>query len=109
MDFNDYQRQALATAFFPEKLQLEYLTIALSGEAGEVAEKVKKIIRDKDGVLTDEDKRALALELGDLQWYLGVFAKLICGMTLEDVAAANLAKLRSRQQRGTLGGNGDER
>lgn len=104
-----YQGQARSTAFFPEKLKLEYLTIALAGEAGEIAEKVKKIIRDKGSVLTDEDKAALALELGDVLWYVAVFAANICNWPLSEVAAANLRKLESRKERGTLSGSGNER
>jgi NTP pyrophosphatase (non-canonical NTP hydrolase) len=82
--------------------------LGLCGETGEVAEKLKKIIRDKAGAISEEDKTELAKELGDVLWYLAVFAHDI-GFSFDDVAKGNLAKLRDRQARNVLGGSGDNR
>lgn len=101
---NDYQRRALATAL-PAALDASYLTLGLCGEAGEVAELQKKAIRD--GEKPDHADR-LHRELGDVLWYVAVLAH-VSGFTLEDVMAANLAKLSTRQATGTLGGSGDYR
>ena len=106
---NEYQTAALRTAIYPNRGQnYIYPTLGLVGEAGEVAEKVKKIIRDGDGVLTDPIRDAIAKELGDIAWYLAVLAFEL-DYTLEEVMQLNLDKLRSRLERGTLTGNGDDR
>ncbi|MGH8952694.1 MAG: nucleoside triphosphate pyrophosphohydrolase family protein [Acidimicrobiia bacterium] len=78
------------------------------GQAGEVARKVKKIFRDHGGLITDDDRAALTLELGDVLWYLAELCTQL-GLSLEVVAARNIEKLRGRQTRGTLGGDGDSR
>lgn len=80
----------------------------MNGEAGEAAEKVKKVIRDNGGVFTDETKRATALELGDALWYVGAAAREL-GFSLEDIAVMNIEKLSSRKERGVLHGSGDNR
>jgi NTP pyrophosphatase (non-canonical NTP hydrolase) len=85
-----------------------YPTLGLVGEAGEVAEKVKKLIRDKGGVLSDEDRKNIALEASDVCWYLAVLAFEL-DYTLEEVMQMNLDKLASRQQRGVISGSGDNR
>jgi NTP pyrophosphatase (non-canonical NTP hydrolase) len=85
-----------------------YPTLGLSGEVGEVAEKVKKIIRDGDGTLTDPDRDKIALELSDVCWYLAVLAFEL-DYTLEEVMQMNLDKLNSRKERGVLSGSGDNR
>jgi NTP pyrophosphatase (non-canonical NTP hydrolase) len=110
MNFNDYQQQALTTVISTndEFKDLLHWVLGLNGEAGEVAEKVKKIIRDKDSVVSAEDKQELAQELGDVLWYLAVFAHDL-GVSLDKIAEANLEKLQSRKQRGVLGGSGDKR
>src|SRR5581483_10874187 len=82
--------------------------LGINGEAGEVAEKVKKIIRDRNGKVTEQDKTELAKEIGDVLWYLAVFAHQL-GFSLEEVARDNLEKLSSRKARGVLGGSGDNR
>ena len=109
MDLRDYQRESRATAVYPGAgANLTYPALGLCGEAGEVAEKVKKLLRDDGGVLTDERREALAGELGDVLWYLAQMATE-ARLDLAEVAAANLAKLRSRQERQVLHGSGDSR
>jgi NTP pyrophosphatase (non-canonical NTP hydrolase) len=109
MTFADYQQRSRATAVYPGAGDnLLYPTLGLCGEAGEVAEKVKKMVRDDAGVLTPERREALAKELGDVLWYVAQVATE-AGLDLSDVAGANLEKLLSRQERGVLQGSGDER
>lgn len=110
MTFEEYQKQALTTVLSTgdEFKDLLHWVLGMNGEAGEVAEKVKKIIRDKDGEISDEDKQELAKEIGDVLWYLAVFAEHL-NADLEDIARQNLEKLQSRQKRGVLGGSGDNR
>jgi len=103
MNMNDYQRQAATTAIYPASVQVLYPTLGLAGEAGEVANKVKKILRD--GKL---DKEAIGSEIGDCLWYIAAICKDL-GLKMEDVAQANLDKLRQRQEKGTLSGSGDTR
>ena len=109
MELSDYQQRSRATAVYPDAgANLTYPALGLCGEAGEVAEKVKKAIRDDGGVLTDERRDALAGELGDVLWYVAQLATE-AGLDLDAVAAGNLAKLRSRQERSVLSGSGDTR
>lgn len=110
MNFNDYQKQALTTAITSgdDFKDMMHWVLGLNGEAGEVAEKLKKIIRDKNGIISDSDKQELAKELGDVLWYLAVFAHDL-GVSFDEVAATNLKKLADRQQRNKLGGSGDNR
>ena len=106
---NDYQTAALRTAIYPGMGQnFIYPCLGLVGEAGEVAEKVKKIIRDGDGTLTDPDRDKIALELSDVCWYLAVLAFEL-DYTLEEIMQMNLDKLNSRKERGVLAGSGDNR
>lgn len=110
MTFDEYQKQALTTVLStgdPFKDLLHWV-LGINGESGEVAEKLKKIIRDKNGVVSEEDKQELAKEIGDVLWYLAVFAEDL-GVSLEDIAKQNLDKLTSRKERGVLGGSGDNR
>jgi NTP pyrophosphatase (non-canonical NTP hydrolase) len=103
MNMNEYQNQAATTAIYPASVQVLYPTLGLAGEAGEVANKVKKIVRD--GKL---DKEAIGSEIGDCLWYIAAICKDL-GLKMEDVAQANLDKLRQRQEKGTLSGSGDTR
>lgn len=103
MNMNEYQAQAAKTAIYPASVQVLYPTLGLAGEAGEVANKVKKIVRD--GKL---DKEAIGAEIGDCLWYIAAICKDL-GLKMEDVAQANLDKLRQRQEKGTLSGSGDKR
>src|SRR5210317_2502779 len=98
-----YQQKACSTAIFPKETALAYLTLGLSGEAGEIANKAKKLIRDGD----NPDKREeIGKELGDVCWYLAVLAEEL-GMNLGKVMEDNIEKLSSRKARGVLGGSGD--
>ena len=82
--------------------------LGLSGESGEVAEKFKKILRDKNGQISDEDRMEIAKELGDVLWYIATISRYL-GMPLEDVANINIEKLASRKDRNKLHGKGDDR
>lgn len=106
MTLNDYQQIALETAIYPAPII--YPSLGLCGESGEVADKVKKVLRDNNSEFTDEKKREIALELGDCLWYIATFAHDL-GYTLQETAEMNRDKLRSRQLRGKLGGSGDHR
>jgi NTP pyrophosphatase (non-canonical NTP hydrolase) len=109
MDLNDYQTAALFTAIYPNQgANFTYPALGLVGEAGEVADKLKKVIRDHDGVLTDPVREAVAKEVGDVMWYLAVLAYEL-DFDLNSIAKANLDKLASRQERGVLSGSGDNR
>ena len=108
MTLDQYQEEALKTAIYPEDKKIIYPTLGLTGEAGEVADKVKKVIRDNNQEFTDEKKRQIALEVSDVLWYCATLAHDI-GYTLEDIAQMNVDKLASRQQRNKIGGSGDER
>ena len=109
MDLNTYQVAARSTALYPDAgHNLIYPTLGLNGEAGEVAEKVKKVIRDREGVFDETVRADIALELGDVLWYVAQLSREL-GYDLEEVAAANLAKLSSRAARGRISGSGDQR
>ncbi len=109
MELTDYQERSRVTAVYPDAgANLLYPTLGLCGEAGEVAEKIKKMVRDDGGVLSAQRRDALAAELGDVLWYVAQLATE-AGLGLDAIAADNLAKLRSREQRGALRGSGDER
>lgn len=108
MTLNEYQQGALSTAIYPEERKIIYPTLGLTGEAGEVADKVKKVIRDNNDEFTDERKHQIALELGDVMWYAASLAHDL-GFTLDEVCQMNLDKLASRMKRDKIHGSGDER
>lgn len=110
MTLEEYQKQALTTVIKTDSefRDLLHWVLGINGEAGEIAEKVKKIIRDKNGEVSDSDKTELAKEVGDVLWYLAVFAHNL-GVPLETIAQQNLDKLQSRKKRGVLQGSGDNR
>jgi NTP pyrophosphatase (non-canonical NTP hydrolase) len=108
MTFEEYQINAVATAIYGEGNKVVYPTLGLCGEAGEVAEKIKKVIRDKGGVFSDETKVELAKELGDVLWYIANIANDL-GIGMEIVASMNIEKLESRRQRNLIHGEGDNR
>ncbi|DAZ89906.1 MazG nucleotide pyrophosphohydrolase domain [Mycobacteroides abscessus subsp. abscessus] len=110
----EYQRRAAETAIYPGADDIEsvdglaYVTMGLVGEAGEIANKVKKILRDDGGVITASARLRLVFELGDVLWYLAQTATQL-GIDLDSIAGMNIAKLASRSERGTLQGSGDAR
>ena len=109
MDFRDYQKLSRKTAIYPQKgKNFIYPTLGLAGEAGEVAEKIKKVLRDNQGIIDQPRKEEIAKELGDALWYLAQIATEL-GLSLEEVAKGNLKKLSSRQKRKRLSGSGDDR
>jgi len=104
-----YENLAGQTAIFPKDRALEYLALGLTSEAGEVAGKVKKLIRDGEDVEGFEMKKiAIASEIGDVLWYCAMMAKEV-GVPLNTIMQENLRKLHDRKERGTLQGSGDDR
>jgi NTP pyrophosphatase (non-canonical NTP hydrolase) len=109
MNFEEYQKRSRKTAKYPNAgNDIVYPTLGLNGEAGEVAEKVKKIIRDKSGKINNEDRKEIEKELGDVLWYLSQLATEL-DLSLEEIARENIKKLFSRMERGKLAGSGDNR
>lgn len=122
MEFNEYQNLAIQTAIYTEKIKelnpdltpdlisiigLTYAALGL-GEAGEVQGKVKKIIRDSGGIISDDAKKEISKELGDILWYVAIMCQEL-KISMNDVAKQNIEKLFSRKERGVLTGNGDNR
>lgn len=103
MKMNDYQRQATGFAVYPAEYKVTYPTLGMCGEAGEVAEKVKKQIRDGKF-----NRHETAKEVGDVLWYLANLANDI-GYNLEEIAVMNIEKLTDRKHRDKIKGNGDNR
>ena len=108
-DFQTYQRESRKTwSVIQVDHAIVYPTLGLTNEAGEVAGKIKKIFRDRGGVISEEDRQALKGELGDVLWYLTQICTEL-GLSLEDIATANIEKLFSRLERGQIQGDGDNR
>lgn len=108
LTFNDYKNKAITTKMYPADMAIPYVTLGLMGEAGEVAEKVKKVIRDKNGVFDEETKILLSKEIGDVLWYCAALADEL-GCDFGQIAQDNIDKLESRKERGVLSGSGDNR
>ncbi len=110
MNFNSYQEFVKEMKRYPENMRVIYPTLGLTGEAGEIAEKVKKWVRDEDYAngMSKERRQALLLELGDPLWYIAALSDDL-GFTLQEVVAANVEKLTSRKDRGVIHGSGDNR
>jgi NTP pyrophosphatase (non-canonical NTP hydrolase) len=110
MTFDEYQKQALTTAVnsYEPLMGKTIWAMGVAGEAGEVVEKWKKIVAYKDGKISDGDLAELAKELGDVVWYIAVFAESL-GLSFDDIMQRNLEKLKSRQTRGVIKGAGDNR
>jgi NTP pyrophosphatase (non-canonical NTP hydrolase) len=109
MDFNDYQTKSRGTAGYPAiGHTVIYPTLGLVNEAGEVAGKIKKVFRDKDGDISEETREALKAELGDVLWYIAQVATEL-DLSLDDIAESNIAKLYDRLERGKIKGEGDNR
>ena len=103
---SDYQLKAKETAIFPRDKALEYLSLGLVGESGEIANKIKKIIRDN--TRSSNWKTDLPNEIGDVLWYCAMLADYL-DSDLGKIMENNLEKLQSRKKRGVLGGSGDNR
>ena len=102
-DMDDYQKNAAETAIYSSKHAVIYPSLGLAAEAGEVANKVKKILRDGDF-----DRKAIADEIGDCLWYIAALCRDL-NISMNDVAKTNLFKLQDRQKRGVISGSGDNR
>ena len=109
MDFNEYQKETSKTAIYP-KLNPSWIypSLGLSGETGEVMEKLKKILRDSNSEDVGKRIADLKKELGDILWYLSQLSSEL-GLSLQEIAEENIAKLNSRKERGVLHGDGDNR
>ncbi|OYT36403.1 hypothetical protein B6U91_01290 [Candidatus Pacearchaeota archaeon ex4484_71] len=109
MEFNEYQKKAWGTAVYPNKgNNVIYPMLGLGGEAGEVLEKMKKILRDFNGEISDQKKEEMKKELGDVLWYLATISTEL-GLDFEDVVQTNIKKLASRKEREVIHGEGDNR
>lgn len=108
MQFEDYQRQASKTAIYNDADVIIYPALGLLSEAGEVAGKIKKVLRDNNGHFDPVKRHAIADEVGDVLWYISALCTDL-GIGMETIAQRNLDKLNSRLERGVLGGSGDER
>ena len=109
MDFKEYQKLSRETAVYPGAgKNFIYPTLGLAGESGEVAEVIKRVIRDKNGVVDEATKMAVIKELGDVLWYLTQLAAEL-DLSLDEIAVTNIEKLQDRKNRGTLHGKGNER
>jgi NTP pyrophosphatase (non-canonical NTP hydrolase) len=108
LSLNSYQQQALTTAIYGEGSKVNYPILGLVGEAGEIANKFKKVLRDDKGILTPEKHAGLVDELGDVLWYCSALARDL-NVNLSHVAQLNLQKLALRKSLGTINGSGDKR
>ena len=108
MQFDEYQQEAMKNKVYGYGDKITYPTLGLVNEAGEVAGKVKKVLRDDNGVYTPESRLAIAKELGDSLWYIAATAEDI-GYSLDTIAQLNIEKLTDRRNRGVIQGSGDNR
>lgn len=108
MNFKEYQEKIKTTAVYPENMNVIYPALGLCGEAGEVAEKIKKVYRDSNGYFTQVKKDEIAKELGDVLWYIQALCNDL-GINMQDVAEKNVEKLLSRKDRRVIHGDGDNR
>jgi NTP pyrophosphatase (non-canonical NTP hydrolase) len=109
MDFSEYQKESRKTAQYPNQgNNFVYPTLGLVGEAGEVAEKIKKVIRDHENIIEEDVRQQIKKEIGDVLWYVAQLATEL-ELELDDVAQTNLEKLFSRFERDKIHGDGDDR
>lgn len=108
MTFDEYQEEAVATAIYGDGDAIIYPALGLVNEAGEVAGKVKKVLRDNDGIFNDEQNTKIADEIGDVLWYMAALARDL-GWSLDAIATRNILKLKDRKARGVIQGSGDTR
>lgn len=104
MDFSEYQYKAKKTAIYPKKHRIFYPALGLSGEVGELNNKIKKKMRENAKL----DKADMESEIGDILWYVSAVSTDI-GLSLDKIAQKNIEKLYSRKRRGVLTGSGDNR
>ena len=108
VEFNVYQTTASDTAIYEEQYKILYPALGLAGEAGEIANKVKKLIRDGPAKRPTDWRQQISDELGDVLWYCAALATDL-NLTLGAIAGENLNKLSARKEAGTIGGSGDKR
>ena len=109
MEFSEYQKKSRETAIYPQKgNNFVYPVLGLVGESGEVAEKIKKVLRDDSGIINEIKREEIKKELGDVLWYLAQVATEL-DLSLDEIAQVNIEKLASRQERNKLHGKGDNR
>ena len=109
MTFDEYQKQSTSTANYSDFIPpWVYLALGLAGESGEVVEKIKKLVRNNGGKMTDADKQEIKKELGDVLWYMSQLCEQL-DLSFDDVAQANIAKLQDRKARGVIKSAGDNR
>jgi len=109
MDFKEYQKKAWETAIYPNRgKNIYYPALGVGGESGEVLEKIKKILRDENSIISDEKKEEIIKEIGDLLWYIAALSTEL-GLDLDAIAQKNISKLSSRKERNQLHGSGDNR
>lgn len=108
MDIKEYQKKALATVMYGACKKIIYPTLGIAGESGEVAEKVKKVLRDEAGHFSIKQKILIMQEIGDVLWYCNALAHDL-GYDLEKAMELNIEKLESRKARNKIHGNGDNR
>lgn len=109
MKLKEYEEAAARTAIYPDRgNNITYPTLGLAGETGEVCEKIKKLIRDNNGEITDSFRENLRKELGDILWYIAAVA-YEANISMDSIAKANIDKLASRKKRDKLKGSGDDR
>lgn len=108
LTFDEYQKFTESTRVYPSATKITYPALGLAGEAGECAEKVKKMLRDDDGIMSDERRESLIKEIGDVLWYCAALADDI-GAELGEIAQVNVDKLTKRKEEGKIKGDGDNR
>ncbi len=108
MKLNEYQELTSKTAIYPKEHGVNYCILGLNGESGELCNKYKKVIRDNNGVLSEEKRKDLIQETGDCLWYISQLCSEL-GVTLSEVAESNISKLLDRKQRNVITGSGDNR
>lgn len=108
MTLVEYQEKALSTRIYPQDMKIVYPALGLSGECGEVCDKIKKVFRDNNGEFTEEKKQEILKELGDVLWYMANMAYDL-GSSIAEVARMNTQKTLTRKANNTIHGNGDNR
>lgn len=108
MTFNEYQNEAAQTAVYSDNSKIIYPALGLSNEAGEVLGKIKKVLRDNNGVYSPASVLEIGKEIGDVLWYIAALSRDL-GLDMNAIAENNIAKLKDRMNRGVIQGSGDNR